>query len=41
MHACNECGSKVGRADDGRNVLVFCDGCGLVVTDEIVVNGNG
>ncbi len=35
---CPECGSlKVKKEDDGRNILIFCDKCGLVIEDEIVV----
>lgn len=35
---CPECGSlKVKKEDDGRNILLFCGKCGLVIEDEIIV----
>jgi transcription initiation factor TFIIIB Brf1 subunit/transcription initiation factor TFIIB len=35
---CPECGScGIKREDDGRNILVFCNDCGLVIEDEIIV----
>lgn len=34
---CPECGSpEVKKEDDGRNILVYCDKCGLVIDDEIM-----
>ncbi len=36
---CPECGSvDIKREDDGRNILIFCGSCGLVIEDEIIVS---
>ncbi|UCG95774.1 MAG: hypothetical protein JSV92_01850 [archaeon] len=33
---CPECGSSgVKKEDDGRNILVYCGSCGLVIDDEL------
>jgi len=36
---CPECGSSaIKKDDDGRNIVIFCDNCGLVIEDEILVS---
>ena len=35
---CPECGSRgIRKEDDGKNIVIFCGDCGLVIEDEIVV----